>query len=72
MNNCVFYVVSMGDLEIEVPNGTKNTKVLLHDALHMPDISLMVVSIGQIAKSSCAVQFEDGTCKIQRGGSWLG
>lgn len=58
----------MGDLEINVPNGTPLTKVLLHDALYAPDLGLTVVSIGSIVKAGCTVEFEDRTYKIKRDG----
>ena len=71
-NNCSFYAVGMGDLEINVPNGALSTKVLLRDALYAPDLGLTVVSIGHIVKAGCTVEFEDGTCKIKRNGHIIG
>ena len=71
-NNRSFYAVSMGDLEINVPNGASSTKVLLCNALYTPDLGLTVVSIGCIVKAGCTVEFEDGTCKIKRNGCIIG
>lgn len=71
-NNRVFYAVGAGDLEIEVPNGAKYSKVVLHDALHAPDMGLTVVSIGRIVKAGCTVQFQEGSCKIKRGDKVIG
>ena len=71
-NNRVFYAVGAGDLQIQVPNGASSSKVLLRDALYAPDMGLTVVSIGRITKAGCSVQFEDGLCKIKRGGSTIG
>ena len=67
-NNHSFYAVSMGDLEIDVPNGALLTKVLLCNALYAPDLGLTVVSISCIVKAGCTVEFEDGMCKIKRDG----
>ncbi len=72
-NNCVFYAVGAGDLEVQVPNSAASTKVLLRDVLHAPDMGLMVVSIGHIVQASYTVQFEGGSCNIKRGnGSVIG
>ncbi len=71
-NNRVFYAVGAGDLQIQVPNGASSSKVLLRDALHAPEMGLTVVSIGRIVKAGYAVQFEDRSCKIKRGGSIVG
>jgi len=69
VNNCVFYTVGMGDLQIQVLNGASLSKVLLRNALHAPEMGLTVVLIGHIVKASFAVQFEDGLCKIKKDGS---
>jgi len=71
-NNHVFYAVGAGDLQIQVLNGASSSKVLLRDALHTPEMGLTVVSIGCIVKAGFAVQFEDGSCKIKKGGSIVG
>jgi len=71
-NNRVFYAVGVGDLQIQVPNGTSSSKVLLRDTLHAPEMGLTVVSIGRIVKASFTVQFEDRSCKIKKGGSIVG
>src|SRR6266851_5898650 len=55
-----------GRLQFEVPNGpSAATPILLGEALHAPDISATVVSIGRIAKAGFTVLFDNGTCKIQ-------
>jgi hypothetical protein len=66
-NYKVFHAIGMGDLEIQVPNGKASTKVLLKDALHAPDLCLMVVSIGRIIKAGYTMEFIDGHCNIKRG-----
>ena len=67
-NTCIFYTVGIGDLQIEVLNSVILTKVLLCDALHMPEIGLTVVSIGCIIKAGYTMQFEDRLCEIKKGG----
>jgi hypothetical protein len=65
-DNRVFYTIGTGTLQIEVLNGpSKVTLILLWEALHVPDISATVVSIGRIAKAGYTILFDSGTCKIQ-------
>ena len=65
-NNKVFHAVGMGDIQIEVPNGATSSKVLLKNALHVPDLCLTVVSIGRIVKASYTVQFAGNSCNIMK------
>lgn len=67
----MFYVVGVGDLDVQVPNGVLSTKVQLRDALHTLDMGLTVVLIGCILKASCMVQFENRTCQIVRSSSTI-
>src|ERR1700677_1004999 len=64
-NTHTFYAVGAGDLQIDVPNGTSTTPVLLRDALHAPDMALTIVSIGRITSSGSSVTFEQNSCKIK-------
>src|ERR1700761_5963000 len=72
VNNCIFYVVGVRDLDVQVLNSALSTKVQLHDALHAPDMGLTVVPIGCIVKASCMVQFKNRICKIVRNSSTIG
>jgi hypothetical protein len=56
--------VRTGDLQIQVPNGASMTPIILQDALHAPNIGLMVVSISRITKAGHVVSFEGNLCKI--------
>jgi hypothetical protein len=60
-----FYAKGIGDLHIEVPNGSRLTPILLKDALYAPDIGLTVVSIGWIAGSGHSVAFKGNECQIK-------
>src|SRR5258707_4700546 len=57
-NNKVFHAIGMGDLEVELPNSNKSSKVLLKDVLHAPDMTLTIVSISHIMKASYNVKFD--------------
>ena len=64
-NNRVFYATGMGDLGINVPNGSKSTHITLRDALYAPDMTLTVISISKIASAGYSVIFEGKFCKIK-------
>src|SRR6266850_6556095 len=66
-NNKVFHAVGMGDLKIQVPNGTLSSRVLLKDTLYAPNLCLTVVSIGRILKASFKLEFMEGSCSIKKG-----
>ena len=38
-NNHVFYATGMGDLRVDVPNGSLSTHITLKDALYTPDMT---------------------------------
>src|ERR1700676_3705765 len=61
----IFYAVGAGDLKIQVPNEGKFTPVILHDALHAPDLGLMVISVNWITKAGHKVLFDGNSCKIK-------
>jgi hypothetical protein len=66
VDNWVFYAIGTGTLQIEVPNGpSKATPILLWEALHAPNISTTIVSIGCITKAGYTILFDSSTCKIQ-------
>jgi hypothetical protein len=61
----ILYAIGQGNIDIQVPNGQKTTEVILWDMLHVPDMGLIVVSVGRIANAGYAVSFEGNTCKIK-------
>jgi hypothetical protein len=61
----VFYVIGIGDLKIEVPHGKSSTPVILREALHAPNMAMMIVSILYITKLGNLVTFEKDLCTIK-------
>src|SRR6267142_6433603 len=57
----------MGDLKIQVPNGTSSSQVLLKDTLYAPNLCLTVVLIGHILKAGFKLEFMEGSCSIKKG-----
>ena len=61
----VFYVIEVGDVVIDIPNGESSTQITLKDALHALDMGATIVSISHIAKAGFSVCFEGQSCKIK-------
>ena len=61
----MFYVIGIGDVIIEVPNGESSTLIRLKNALHALDMGATIVSISHIAKAGFLVCFEGQSCKIK-------
>ena len=51
-NNCVFYGTSLGDIKIDIPNGSLSTPITLKDALYAPNMTLTVISVSKIRSGS--------------------
>src|SRR5712672_2179891 len=57
-NSQVFHAIGQGDIYVDVPNGATYSKVLLRNALHMPDMAFTVVSLGRVMKAGYLVEFD--------------
>ena len=64
-NNRVFYAIGTGDLQIDVPNGSATTPILLRDTLHAPEMTLTIISISRITRAGNSVTFKDKSCEIK-------
>jgi hypothetical protein len=56
--------VGMGDLEMELPNGSGSTKMRFEQAIHAPEMAFTLISISRLDKAGYKVTFEKGMCKI--------
>ena len=54
----------MGDLEIDLPNGSKVTKMMFKDAIHTPDMAFTLIAISKLDKARYKVVFHKSTCTI--------
>ena len=52
----------MGDLEIDLPNGSKRTKTLFKDAIHAPEMAFTLIY--KLDKAKYKVIFHKGMCTI--------
>ena len=59
-----FQALGVGNVAIELPNGSKITKVILRDVLYAPDVAFTLISMSRIVKAGFAVQFEGPWCEI--------
>ena len=64
-NKGIFYASGIGDLKIDVPNGTEVSPITLKDVLYAPDISMTVISICKIEDVGYSVAIKDKICKIK-------
>lgn len=60
----VVKAIGMGDLHLELPNGSKRTKVVLKNAVHSPDMAFTLLSISKLDKSGHKVIFHKKMCTI--------
>ena len=56
--------IGMGDLEIDLPNGSKATKMMFKDAIHAPDMAFTLIAISKLDKAKYKVIFHKSTCTI--------
>ena len=56
--------IGMGDLEIDLPNGSKTTKMTFKNAIHSPEMAFTLISISLLEKAGYQVNFKKGMCTI--------
>ena len=57
--------VGIGDVRIELPNGSKRVPALLKNVVYSPDMAFTLISIGRLDEANCAVSFRKGMCTIR-------
>ena len=55
----------MGNLHIELPNGSGKTKVTFRNAIHAPSMAFTLISISQLDKAGYLVTSNKGMCTIR-------
>ena len=58
-------VLGKGEVQIELPNGTKCTKTILKEAIHAPDMAFTLISVGRLDNTKCSTTFSGGMCTIR-------
>ena len=54
--------VGMGDLEVDLPNGSKTTKMMFKNAVHAPEMAFTLISMSRLDKAGYQVAFKKGMC----------
>ena len=57
--------IGMGDMHVELPNGSKKTKTVFKNAIHAPDMAFTLISISRLDKAGYSVTFNKGMCTIR-------
>jgi hypothetical protein len=57
--------IGMGDVHIDLPNGSRRTKAVLKDAVYAPDMAFTLVSVGRLDDADCAILFKNRMCTIK-------
>ena len=61
----VVKAIGVGDLEIELPNGSKWTKTVFNKSIHAPGLAFTLISISRLDKAGYLVAFNKGMCTIK-------
>ena len=54
----------MGDLHIELLNGSVKTKTVFKNTIHAPEMAFTLISISRLDKAGFSVMFRKGMCTI--------
>ena len=54
-----------GDLQLELPNGSKKSKMLFKNAIHALEMAFTLISISRLNKAGFSVTFHKGMCTIK-------
>ena len=64
-DRCTLRAVGIGDVYIELPNGSKQTKAILKEVIYAPDIAFTLVSISRLDNAGSSITFSKGICIIK-------
>ena len=55
----------IGDVQIDLPNGSKRTRAILKDVIYTPDMAFTLILISRLDEADCSVTFRKGMCTIR-------
>ena len=64
-DRCLLSAIGIGDLYIELPNGSGKTKAIFKNAVHAPEMAFTLISISRLNKASYSITFDKGMCTIK-------
>jgi hypothetical protein len=56
--------IGMGDLHLDLQNGSKHTQTTFKNTIHTPDMAFTLISISRLDKANYKVTFNHGMCTI--------
>ena len=57
--------VGMGDLYLDLPNGSKKTSIIFKNAIHALEMAFTLISISCLDKAGFPVMFNKGMCTVK-------
>ena len=64
-NDGVIPACGIGDVSIELSNGSGETKCILKDTIYVPDMAFTLISVSHLDLANCSTTFTGGQCIIQ-------
>ena len=64
-NGSTLTTAGMGDLHIELPNGSGKSKTIFKNVIHTPDMAFNLISISKRDKAGFSIMFNKGMCTIR-------
>lgn len=61
----IIKAIGMGDLHIDLPNGSKRTAFVFKDAVHSPNLAFTLISVRRLDMAGYTVTFGKGCAKLQ-------
>jgi hypothetical protein len=54
----------MGDVKMDLPNGSKHNTIILKDVVYTPELAFTLISVTWLDMAKCGVLFKNSTCTI--------
>ena len=61
-DGCTLKPAGIGDVRIELLNGSGTTNTLLKETVHVPEMAFTLISISKLDQEICNVTFNSGMC----------
>ena len=55
----------MGDLHLDLLNGSGKTSIIFKNAVHTPDMAFTLISISHLDKAGFSITFNKGMCMVK-------
>ena len=57
--------IRMGDLHLDLPNGSEKTSIIFKNTVHAPDMAFTLISISHLDKARFSIRFNNGMCTVK-------